>query len=373
MLAFYDQHGLLPIWELYANETGTMIGYSAVPVIVDAYFKGFRDYDVEEAYEAMKKSATQQNESVKMFNKYGYVPSDKASESVSKTLLYSFDDWCIAQMAKALGKKDDYQTYSKKAKGYKKLFNKKNGFMQPKLANGQWMEPFDPYAEPSNGGKRNYTEANAWQDIWYVPQNVQKLISMMGGRQSFVERLDTLFTRPPKIHGGGVPDISGLIGQYVQGNEPDMQVPFMYDYAGAPWKTQSVTRLIVDSLYNDTAAGLPGNEDCGQMSAWYVFSALGFYPVNPDNGIFMIGSPIFHKATIHLKGDKAFTVIAHNVSKQHKYIQSAKLNGKTYNKPYITYKNIIQGGTLEFQMGPKPNKQWGASSKSVPPMTAFSY
>jgi predicted alpha-1,2-mannosidase len=316
----------------------------------------------------MKKSAEQQNRSVKLFNKYGYVPSDKAGESVSKTLLFSFDDWCIAQMAKALGKKDDYKTYAKRAENYQHIFNKKNGFMQPKLANGQWKTPFDPYSET-----RDYTEADPWQDIWYAPQNVQKLVSMMGGREAFVERLDTLFTRSPNLHGSKVPDISGLIGQYVQGNEPDMQAPFMYDYAGAPWKTQAITRTIMDSLYNDTPAGLPGNEDCGQMSAWYVFSAMGFYPVNPDNGTFMIGSPIFPKAAIHLKGDKSFTVIAHNVSKQNKYIQSAKLNGKTYNKPYITYQDITQGGTLEFQMGSEPNKQWGASLKSLPPETAYSY
>jgi predicted alpha-1,2-mannosidase len=368
MLEFYDHHGLLPKWELYANETGTMIGYSAVPVIADAYFKGFRDYDVQKAYKAMKKSATEQSKSVKLFNKYGYVPADKAGESVSKTLLYSFDDWCIAQMAKALGKKDDYQTYSKRAEGYQNIFNKKNDFMQPKLANGKWKTPFDPYSE-----SRHYTEANAWQDIWYVPQNVPKLIEMMGGKQAFIDRLDTLFTRPPKLHGNKVPDVSGLIGQYVQGNEPDMQVPFMYDYAGAPWQTQKVTRLIADSLYNDTAAGLPGNEDVGQMSAWYVFSALGFYPVNPDNGIFMIGSPIFPKATIHLKGDKTFTVIAHHVSKKNKYIQSAKLNGKSYNKPYVTYQDMMKGDTLEFKMGPKPNKEWGASPKDMPPLTTFGH
>jgi predicted alpha-1,2-mannosidase len=368
MLSFYDQHGLLPIWELYANETGTMIGYSAVPVIADAYFKGFRDYDVEKAYKAMKKSATEQNKSVKLFNKYGYVPADKAGESVSKTLLYSFDDWCIAQMAKALGKKDDYQTYSKRAEGYQNIFNKENDFMQPKLANGNWLTPFDPYSE-----SRHYTEANAWQDIWYVPQNVPKLIEMMGGRQAFVDRLDTLFTRPPKLRGDKVPDVTGLIGQYVQGNEPDQQVPYMYDYAGEPWKTQKVTRLIADSLYNDTPAGLPGNEDVGQMSAWYVFNALGFYPVNPDDGTFMIGSPVFPKATIHLKGDKTFTVIAHNVSKKNRYIQSAKLNGETYNKPYITYQDIMKGDTLEFKMGPEPNKKWGASSKDTPSPTAFDY
>jgi predicted alpha-1,2-mannosidase len=370
MLAFYDHHGLLPIWELYGNETYAMIGYSAVPVIADAYFKGFRGFDVQKAYKAMKKSATQQNKDVKLFNKYGYVPSDKATESVSKTLLYSFDDWCIAQMARALGKKDDYKTYSKRAENYKNIYNQKTGFMQPKLTDGRWLAPFDPYAEPSSDQKRNYTEANAWQDIWYVPQNVPELIDLMGGRQRFVARLDTLFHQSSKVI-GGVADMSGMVGQYVQGNEPDMQTPYMYDYAGTPWKTQAITRLIVDSLYNDTPAGLPGNDDCGQMSAWYVLSAMGFYPVNPDNGTFEIGSPIFPKTTIHLKGNKTFTVVARNVSKKNKYIQSATLNGKTYNKPYITYADITEGATLQFKMGPTPNKKWGAAKAYQPPIMVF--
>jgi predicted alpha-1,2-mannosidase len=243
--------------------------------------------------------------------------------------------------------------------------------MRPKLSNGKWLSPFDPFAEPSNGRKRNYTEANAWQVLWYVPQNVPELEKLIGGREKFVKRLDTLFVKPPKIDEGGVPDMSGMIGEYVQGNEPDQQVPYMYDYAGAPWRTQAVTRTIVDSLYKDTPQGLPGNEDCGQMSAWYVFSALGFYPVNPDNGTFEIGSPIFPRAAIHLKGNKTFTVIADNVSKENKYIQSATLNGQTYDKPYITYQDIIKGGQLHFVMGPKPNKNWGSAKEDQPPITAF--
>ena len=371
MLAFYHQYGLLPIWELWGNETNTMIGYHSIPIMVDAYFKGFRNYDVQEAFKAMKKSATEENGAVKLFNRYGYVPSDKVPESVSKTLAFAFDDWCIAQMAKALGKEKDYQLYSKRAEYFKNLYDPTTGFMRPKLSNGKWLSPFDPFAEPSNGRKRNYTEANAWQVLWYVPQNVPELEKLIGGREKFVKRLDTLFVKPPKIDEGGVPDMSGMIGEYVQGNEPDQQVPYMYDYAGAPWRTQAVTRTIVDSLYKDTPQGLPGNEDCGQMSAWYVFSALGFYPVNPDNGTFEIGSPIFPRAAIHLKGNKTFTVIADNVSKENKYIQSATLNGQTYDKPYITYQDIIKGGQLHFVMGPKPNKNWGSAKEDQPPITAF--
>ncbi|HKK45283.1 MAG TPA: glycoside hydrolase family 92 protein, partial [Balneolaceae bacterium] len=369
MLAFYDQHGLLPVWELKANETNTMIGYHAVPVIADAYFKGFRDYDIQKAFEAMKKSANEGNDDVKLFNKYGYVPSNKTRESVSKTLEYAYDDWCIAQMAKALGKQEDYREFNKRAHYFENLYDPSTGFMRPKLANGEWEEPFDPRAAPTDFSKRNFTEANAWQYLWYVPQDVPKLMDLIGGQDQFEARLDTLFNTSPKVNEGGVPDMSGLIGQYVQGNEPDQQTPYMYDYAGAPWKTQKVVNTIVDSLYKDTPDGLPGNEDCGQMSAWYVFSALGFYPVNPANGVYEIGSPSFKKATINLENGKKFTVEARNVSDKNMYIQSATFDGDPYNKSYITYQDIKKGGVLVFQMGPKPNKQWAANSQ--PPSTAF--
>jgi len=369
MLAFYDQHGLLPVWELKANETNTMIGFHAVPVIVDAYFKGFRDYDVQKAFEAMKKSANQGNDDVKLYNKYGYVPSDKTRESVSKTLEYAYDDWCIAQMAKSLGKQDDFQEYLKRSRYYRNLYDSTSGFMRPKLANGKWEEPFDPRAAPTDFSKRNFTEANAWQYLWYVPQDVPDLAKLMGGKEQFVARLDTLFNTSPKVSEGGVPDMSGLIGQYVQGNEPDQQTPYMYDYGGAPWKTQKVVDTIVDSLYKDTPDGLPGNEDCGQMSAWYVFSAMGFYPVNPASGVYAIGSPAFEKATLDLGNGNKFTVEARNVSQKNRYIQSATFDGDPFNQSYITYRDIKKGGVLVFQMGAKPNKQWGADSQ--PPSTAF--
>ena len=369
MLAFYEQHGFLPVWELTGNETNTMIGYHAIPVITDAYFKGFRKFNVGEAFEAMKKSANEENEGVKLFNKYGYVPSDKETESVSKTLEYAYDDWCIAQMARALGKEADYKEYFKRSQFYQNLYDSTTGFMRPKLANGQWETPFDPLAEPSNSKERNYTEANAWQYLWFVPQDIPGLVKLMGSNEQFSRRLDTLFTTPTGIHNGGVPDMSGLIGQYVQGNEPDQQTPYLYDYVGDAWKTQSVIHTIVDSLYKDTPGGLPGNEDCGQMSAWYVFSALGFYPVNPANGVYAIGSPLFPKATIHLGNGKDFTIEADGVSDQNMYIQSTTLNGQNYDKPYITYNDIMNGGTLAFKMGPQPDKLWG--STDLPPLTAY--
>jgi len=364
-LAFYEQHGLLPVWPLVGNETNTMIGYHAVPVIVDAYLRGFRDYDVQEAYKAMKKSAEEENKDVKAFNKKGYVPSDKFSESVSKTLEYAYDDWCIAQMAKALGKKDDYKKYMKRAGYYKNLYDPSTKFMRPKLANGHWETPFDPLASPTSFKKRDYTEANAWQYNWYVPQDVPELINLMGGDDAFVSRLDTLFNMKTKTH-GKIADMSGLIGQYVQGNEPDMQTPYMYNYAGAPWKTQAIVRKIMSKLYKDATNGLPGNEDCGQMSAWYVFSALGFYPVNPVDGKFVMGSPVFDKASVKVPGGKFFTLITKNNSKTNKYIQSAELNGKPYDNSYITYQDIMKGGTLILDMGPKPNKKWGTVASSRP-------
>jgi predicted alpha-1,2-mannosidase len=364
-LAFYRQHGLLPIWPLVGNETNTMIGYHAIPVIVDAYLKGFRNYDVDEAFKAMKKSAEEENKEVKEFNELGYVPSDKNSESVSKTLEYAYDDWCIAQMAKALEKKKDYQVYMQRAKFYKNLFDPDTKFMRPKLANGKWETPFDPLASPTDFKKRDYTEANAWQYNWYVPQDVSNLIQMMGGDQAFINRLDKFFNMKSQSH-GDIADMSGMIGQYVQGNEPDMQTPYLYNYAGVPWKTQAIVRKIMTDLYKDSNSGLPGNEDCGQMSAWYIFSAIGFYPVNPVSGKFILGSPVFDKLSINVSGRQYFTIIAKNNSRQNKYIQSATLNGDPYDKNYINYADIMLGGTLILKMGDKPNKKWGSVRKSRP-------
>ncbi len=367
MLAFYEQHGFLPVWPLVGNETNTMIGYHAVPVIVDAYLKGFRGYDVQEAYKAIVKSATVDNDNdVEMFNKYGYVPCDEATESVSKTLEYAYDDWCIAQMAKALGKKKDYTLYLKRSGYYKNLFDPSVQFMRPKLSSGKWLTPFDPLASPSNFKKRNYTEANAWQYLWYVPQNVENLIKLFGGDAAFANKLDKLFTTKAKTQ-GKIADMSGMIGQYVQGNEPDLQTPYLYDYAGEPWKTQAIVRKILEANYKDAPDGLPGNEDCGEMSAWEIFSALGFYPVNPADGTFEIGSPLFQEAVIKVGQGKKFSIEAENVSTENKYIQSAELNGKPFDKAFITYREIMNGGVLRFQMGPEPNKSWASSKDARPP------
>jgi len=370
MLAHYEETGLLPVWELEGNETNTMIGYHAVPVIADAILKGFHGFNVREAYKAMKASATQDTFGISYFNKLGYVPADKINESVSRTLAYCYDDWCIAQIAKFLNKKKDYNYFMERAGNYKNVFDKSTGFMRGKFANGKWREPFSPVFT----GEKNtdYTEGDAWQWTWFVPQDVAGLIKMMGGPQNFTQKLDSLFEQSSSVNSETAPpDVSGLIGQYSQGDEPSHHIAYLYDYAGEPWKTQAAVRKICETLYTDSADGLCGNDDCGQMSAWYVFSAMGFYPVNPADGIFAIGSPMLNKISIDVGHNKRFTVIANNVSKENRYIQSAELNGKPLNLTYITQKEIMNGGTMVFNMGDKPNKKWGASKGDAPPSMSW--
>lgn len=370
MLSYYDQNGLLPIWDLHGYETTTMIGYHSVPVIADAYFKGIRDFDVEKAFEAMKKSSRQQNDEIRRYSELGYVPSDEFAESVSKTLEYAYDDWVIAQMAEELGRDEDYEIYSQRAENYLNVWDESTGFMRPKLANGEWETPFDPLAAPEDLDKRNYTEANAWQYLWYVPQDVPSLINLMGGEDNFEARLDTLFSMESET-GSEISDMSGLIGQYVQGNEPAQQIPYFYNYVSAPWKAQDMVRTVVDSLYTDQPDGLPGNEDVGQMSAWYIFSSLGFYPANPANGVYIIGSPVFDEASIHMKEGRTLTVVANGVSSENRFIQSATLNGEAYDKSFITYEDIMSGGTLRFEMGSEPNREWAVSEDAKPPITVY--
>jgi predicted alpha-1,2-mannosidase len=366
MLAHYKQTGLLPVWELEGNETNTMIGYHAVPIIADAILKGFKGFSVKEAYKAMKTSAMADHFGLKYYKELGYIPADKENQSVSKTIEYAYDDWCIAQVAKSLHKEEDYKYFMKRAGNYKNQFDKSTGFMRGKNLDGSWLTPFDP--QYSNFEINPYTEGNAWQWSWFVPQDVQGLINLMGGPAKFVTKLDSLFIISSTIKGKNVPpDISGLIGQYAQGDEPSHHIAYLYDYAGEPWKTQEIVRKICETLYTDNPKGLCGNDDCGQMSAWYVFSSIGFYPVNPAEGIYIIGSPMFDKVTINVGNSKKFTVIANNVSKKNKYIQSAELNGHNLNRTYIYHKEIMNGGELIFNMGDKPNKNWGSEPKDFPP------
>jgi len=294
-----------------------------------------------------------------LYIKYGYFPVDKQiertkanDETVSKTLEWAYDDWCIAQMAKALNKTDDYNYYSKRAQNFKNVADSVSGFMRPRFSDGKWLSPFDPTLVQHGNG---YVEGNAWQYSWFVPHDIPYLMDMMGGNERFVTKLDSLFLTKSKSK-VEVLDVTGLIGQYAHGNEPSHHVAYLYNYAGKPWKTQEMVRLVRDSLYKNTRDGLCGNDDCGQMSAWYVFSAMGFYPVNPADGKYIFGTPAFNKITLQLSPNKIFEVIAPNLSAKNIYIQKVTLNGQEIETGYITHQLLMAGGKLEFEMGDKLGK-----------------
>ena len=372
LLTKYDHGGILPKWELSANYTGTMIGYHAVPVIVDAYFKGVRDFDVDKAYEAIVHASTYTTENIhfpsenikeklspmaKEYNEeLGFIPADLENESVSKALEYAYNDWCIAQMAKDLGKTDDYEIFMERSKRYQKYFDKETGFMRGVNQDGTFREPFDPAF--SNHRVDDYVEGNAWQWTWFVPHDVDGLVELMGGKEKFATKLDELFSTSSEIKGERrSADISGLIGQYAHGNEPSHHITHMYNYIGQSWKTQKLTDSIMSSLYFNSPNGLSGNEDCGQMSAWYVLNAMGIYSFNPGEPIYSLGRPIFDKVQINLSNGKQFTVIAKNNSDKNKYVQSVKLNGNSIKSPFINHDDILEGSVLEFEMGSSENKQ----------------
>lgn len=356
-LAIYKQQGKLPVWHLMGNETNTMIGYHAVPIIADAYLKGFKGFDAELAYAAAKHSAMQQTDGIEYAQQLKYIPADKIIESVAKGLEYAIDDWCIAQMAKAMGKADDYAYFSKRARLYAAYFDQKTQFMRGKMEDGSWRTPFDPVA--SKHREDDYTEGNAWQYTWLVPQDPEGLITLFGGDQPFSRKLDSLFSISSEMTAGSSPDISGLIGQYAQGNEPNHHIPYLYAFAGQPWKTADIVRKVTDSLYTTKPDGLCGNEDLGQMSAWYVFSAMGFYPVNPANGVYVFGSPVVDDAIINLPAGKKFHIKVVGNSKGNKYIQKVELNGKSYGKSYLQHSAVVNGGELVIYMGNKPSLTWG--------------
>ncbi|NOX46992.1 MAG: glycoside hydrolase family 92 protein [Chlorobi bacterium] len=345
MIAQYEQGGRLPVWELAANETECMIGYHSIPVIVDAYMKGMTGFDVEKAYEAMKHSAEMDFFGLASYKEFGYIPAEEEAESVSKTLEYAYDDWCIAQMAKALGKDEDYKRFIQRAQSYKNIYDPSVGFMRARM-NGRWFSPFDPKEV-----NFNFTEANSWQYSFFVPQDISGLIKLMGGKEAFENKLDALFNESSETTGRKQSDITGLIGQYAHGNEPSHHMAYLYDYIGKPWKTQERVREILNKFYTNEPAGLCGNEDCGQMSAWYVLSSMGFYPVTPGSNIYAIGSPVFPEVKINMENGKTFTIKANHVSPENIYIQSATLNGKPYSKSFLDHGDIINGGELVFEMG----------------------
>lgn len=364
MLAIYQQQGKLPIWPLVGCETDCMVGYSAVPVVADAWFKGIVGLDTLKLYTAMKASAMRDDYGVNYLKKMGYIPADKEKESVSKALEYAVSDWCIAQAAKRMHNEDDYAYFSGRARQYKSYFDSTTDFMRPKLANGGFRVPFSPFRSIHEWG--DYTEGNAWQYTWLVPQDVEGLIGLFGSDEAFIQKLDSLFIVTGDMGKNASPDISGLIGQYAHGNEPGHHIPYLYAYAGEQWKTAEKVRQILTTMYTDKPDGLCGNEDCGQMSAWYVLSAMGFYQVNPASGAFVFGSPLFDEMSLSLPGNKHFKIKAVNNSDENMYIQSATLNGIALERPYITYHEIMKGGELKLVMGNVPNKEFGKKPETRP-------
>ena len=356
MIRQYEYYGYLPVWQLWGQDNYCMIGNHSIPVIVDAILKGIPGIDIEKAYEAVYNSSviSHPNSPFEVWEKYGYMPENIQTQSVSITLEQAFDDWCVAQLAKKLGKNNDHERFMKRSAFYRNLFNPETGFFQSKNDKGEWIEPFDPYKYGANGGYP-FTEGNAWQYFWYVPQNIPDLITLTGGNKAFTTKLDTFFT--VNHQSGELNDnASGFVGQYAHGNEPSHQVAYLYTCAGEPWKTQKYVAHIMNNLYNDTSSGYAGNDDCGEMSAWYIFGALGFYPVNPASGEYIIGTPMLEKATIHLPDGKTFAIKAPRKKGNEIYIRSIKLNGKKYTKNYITHQDILNGGTLEFVMSATPQK-----------------
>ena len=358
LLAKYDEGGIMPIWDLASNYTGCMIGYHGVSVIADAYLKGLDGFDAQKALQAMKHSALQDHLGLKSYKALSFIPLEIESESVSKTLEYAYDDWTIAQMAKALGQTEDYHEFIKRAQNYKSVFDPKTGFMRARQYNG-WFSPFDPYEV-----NFNYTEANAWQYRFFVPHDVEGLIELMGGPNNFERELDKLFSTGSVTTGRDQVDITGLIGQYAHGNEPSHHMAYLYHYVQKPYKSQERIRQILTQLYSPTPDGISGNEDCGQMSAWYILSSLGLYPMAPGNPEYLLGSPLVDRAEIQV-GDQTFKIIAYNNERDHPYVQSVKLNGASWDKSYIPHSALTQGGVLEFFMSDEPS-DWATALEQSP-------
>lgn len=356
----YETGGLLPVWELAANETNCMIGYHAIPVIADAYFCGLEGIDYEKALEAMVKSAREDQFGLSCYKEYGFIPSNCEGESVSKTLEYAYDDWCIARLAEALGKDDIAKEFYQRAQYYKNLYDPSTKFFRGKR-NGCFVTPFDPT-------QVNFmlTEANTWQYNFFVPQDLNTHIEMMGGTVAYTRKLNELFNSSSELSGRVQSDITGLIGQYAHGNEPSHHMAYIYNYLGKPSQTQKYVNKIMYELYTDQADGLCGNEDCGQMSAWYVMSAMGFYPVTPASGYYVIGVPHFEEMVINLENGKTFTVIANNLSRENRYIESVKLNGKPLKRSYIYFDEVHNGGKLEFEMTNSRKSTWATEAENCP-------
>lgn len=353
-LHFYEQHGALPLWNLYGWETDMMIGYHAVPVIVDAYLKGIGDFDPVKALEACVTTANRDDyRSIGFYKEKGYVASDHENWSMSKTMEYAYDDYCIARMAEAMGEKEIADEFYRRSQNYRNVFNPETSFMQPRDSKGNFILNYDPEAYIED-----ICESNGWQYYWSVAHDIDGLIELTGGEARFAERLDSMFTYETADKSKLPIFSTGMIGQYAHGNEPGHHVIYLYNRVKQPWKTQQYAAQVMHTLYKNTPDGICGNEDCGQMSSWYVFSAMGFYPVDPISGQYEIGSPIFPEVKMYLANGKTFVVRAENVSDENIYIQSVTVNGQPYNKSYITHEMIMQGDTIHFVMGNKPGPVW---------------
>ena len=365
MISIYHQNDKLPVWALQSGETNCMPGYSAVPIIADAYLKGFEGFDAEEAFAAMKATTVypQQN-AVPYVVERGYIPCDKVHEATSIAMEYAVDDWGVAAMAKKMGKQEDAELYARRAMYYKQYFDSEIKFIRPKMDDGTWRTPYDPANSIHMVG--DFTEGNGWQYTFFAPHDVYGLIELFGGDEEFITKLDAFFINNDSMGETASADITGLIGQYAHGNEPSHHIAYMYAYAGQQWKVAEKVRFIMDEFYTDKPDGVIGNEDCGQMSAWYVMSSMGFYQENPSDGVFVFGSPRFDKMTVKVRGNNTLIIEAENNSKENIYIQEVYFNGKPYEKSYITYDELIAGGTLKFVMGPKPNKNFGAAKENRP-------
>lgn len=356
-LAFYEQNGRLPVWNFYGCETDMMIGYHSVPVIVDAYLKGIGNFDAKKALEACVATANIDSyRGIGLYKKYGYVPYDLEGQeewSLSKTLEYAYDDYCIARLAEQLGDKQTADEFYKRSQNYRNVYNPQTSFMQPRDSKGNFIQGFSP-----DDYTAHICESNGWHYFWSVQQDIEGLIALVGGKERFTQKLDSVFTYNPSA-GSELPIFStGMIGQYAHGNEPSHHVIYLYNAVGQPWKTQQYASQVMHELYKNDPAGLCGNEDCGQTSAWYVFSAMGFYPVDPISGRYEIGTPLHPETKLHLPTGKTFTILAPAVNQENCYIQSVKLNGESYGKSYITHEQLMKGGTLEFEMADKPGKVW---------------
>ena len=359
LLNMYDASGELPLWPLSAGETGTMIGYHSASIIADAYMKGIRGFDAEKALQAMIKSSEINKKGADYYIKYGFIPANIKKESISCLLEFAYDDWAIAQMAKEMGKNDVYETYIARSQNYINVFDGMTRFFRGKRMDGNWMGNFNPYEVG-----RDYTEATAWQYRFFVPHDVNGMIQQFGGTEAFTACLDSLFTVSSEID-GELSDITGLIGQYAHGNEPSHHMAYLYNYIGRPWQTQAMTRRLLDEMYAPTPEGIVGNEDCGQMSAWYILSAMGFYSVCPGSNEFVLTAPLFEEVKLALANGKQLVIKA-NSSKKNVYIKEVKLNGQVIDKNFVTYAQLMEGGTLEYVLTDEPCMERGIAPEAAP-------